>query len=257
MNSNIFNSLYSKYYDLTYANKDYSSEVSFFNALIKKFGTKNSKKIVSLGSGTLNHEKHLAKLGYEITAVDLSEKMVELANRKIDKENLQNIKVVVGNMMNWTPDQEYDVVLSMFNVVSYCQNLNELESVIKTAKKSLKKDGVLIFDCWNAKAVKKDPPKSRFVKFTDGKTELYRLTEATPLLSEDSINLDIELLEIKDGVLTGRETENHKVRAWNIADVKAILKRNGFEFKLSCQFGNMKLPISDKKWAMTIVAKSK
>lgn len=255
MLSTIFNSLHSKYYDLTYEKKDYAGEALFFDMLIKKYGRAGTKILASFGAGTLNHERFLSKKGYSITGVDFSDKMVALARQKIRTEKLKNITVEQGDMRNWKTDKKFDAVLSMFNVVSYCKNLKELEGVIKTAAGALEPKGVLIFDCWNATAVKKDPPKSRFVKFRQGKTELYRLTEASPIDDGEAIDLSIELIEIKKGGMTGRETEQHRVRSWHLRDIKKILRKNGFTFRLACQFGDAKLPISDKKWAMTIVAK--
>ena len=255
MKSAIFSSLHSKYYDLTYEKKDYAGEAFFFDSLIKKYGQAGTKTLASFGAGTLNHERHLLKKGYVIHGVDFSEKMIALARQKIRTEKLKNITVEQGDMRNWKSGKKYDAVLSMFNVVSYCKNLKELERIIATAGKTLVPKGVFIFDCWNAEAVKKDPPKTRFVKFIQGKTELYRLTEASPIDHGEAIDLKIELIEIKNGKMTGRETEKHRVRGWHLRDIKKILGKNGFTLRLACQFGNPKLPISDKKWAMTIVAK--
>ncbi|MDO8482529.1 MAG: class I SAM-dependent methyltransferase [bacterium] len=255
MKSTIFNSLHSKYYDLTYEKKDYAGEASFFDSLIKKYGRAGTKTLASFGAGTLNHERFLSKKGYSITGVDFSERMVALAKEKIKKEKLRDLTIEHGDMRFWKTDKKFDATISMFNVVSYCENLKELEQVIASAGNALAPKGVFIFDCWNAEAVKKDPPRTRFVKFTDGATELYRLTEATPIDGGEAIDLSIELLEIKKGKLTGRETENHRVRAWHLRDIKKLLDKNGLTLSIACQFGNAKLPISDKKWVMTIVAK--
>ncbi len=255
MKSTIFDSLHSKYYDLTYEKKDYAGEAAFFNKLIKKFGRAGTKTIASFGAGTLNHERHLLKKGYVIHGVDFSETMVALAKQKIKREKLQNITVEQGDMRAWKTNKKFDAVLSMFNVVSYCKNLKELERVVEVAGNALEPKGVFIFDCWNAEAVKKDPPRTRFVKFRQGRTELYRLTEATPTDHGEAINLSIELIEIKNGEITERETEKHRVHAWRLWDIKKILAKNGFSLRLACEFGNAKKPISDTKWAMTIVAK--
>src|SRR3989338_2393563 len=233
MKSTIFNSLHSKYYDLTYAKKEYAAEAIFFDSLIKKYGRANTKTLVSFGAGTLNHERFLSKKGYAITGLDFSEKMVALAKEKIKKEKLRELTIEHGDMRSWKTDRKFDAVLSMFNVVSYCNNLKELGKVIATATKALEPKGVFIFDCWNAEAVKKDPPRTRFVKFTDGTTELYRLTEATPIDGGEAIDLSIELLEIKNGKLTGRETENHRVRAWHLSDIETLIKKNGLPLSLA------------------------
>ncbi|MBI2476189.1 MAG: class I SAM-dependent methyltransferase [Candidatus Taylorbacteria bacterium] len=251
----IFNKLHSKYYDLIYGKKDYAGEALFFSSLLKKYGRPGAKTLASFGAGTLNHERCLLKKGYTIHGVDFSKGMVALARQKIKKERLRRVTIEHGDIRSWQTDKKFDAALSMFNVIGYCKNLKELEAVFITAARALKPKAVFIFDCWNAGAVKKDPPKTRFVKFRRGPTELYRLTDATPFGGGETINLKIELMEIKSGKITGRETEKHRVRAWKLGDIRKILRRHGFKLALACQFGNAKLPISDKKWAMAIVAK--
>ena len=73
MSSN-FN-LYSKYYNLLYADKDYKSESGYIQRLIKKYSP-NGKTILDLGSGTGKHGLELKKNGYDVFGIERSEGMV-------------------------------------------------------------------------------------------------------------------------------------------------------------------------------------
>jgi SAM-dependent methyltransferase len=250
----LFKSLYSKYYDLMYEGKDYVREALFFEKLLRRFG-KNIKNIGSIGAGTLNHEIHLAKKGFDIIGIDISPDMVFLANEKIKQGLIKNIGIEVGDMRNFSLKEKQDAILSMFNVLSYSKDLNELEEIFASVSENLKPDGLFIFDCWNRDAVRNDPPQSRWVKFKKDSSELYRLTKAMVKSSADSVLLSIELLEIENDILKSRDLEIHEVMSWSIGDIKMLLSKCKMELLHSSEFLDDEKPISDKKWAMCIVAR--
>ena len=76
----VFKKNYSQIYDVLYRNKNYFNEFNFIDRIIKKFN-KNSKTILELGCGTGSYTKFFLKK-YNVTAVDLSSAMLELAKKK-------------------------------------------------------------------------------------------------------------------------------------------------------------------------------
>jgi len=70
---------YAKYYDLIYKDKDYEKEVDFIENI---FWKNRPKKILEVGCGTGNYTKILLKRGYEVTALDISEDMLKIAEEK-------------------------------------------------------------------------------------------------------------------------------------------------------------------------------
>ena len=57
---------YSKYYDLIYNSKDYSSEADYVISLFKKYGNKIIN-VLELGSGTGNHANYFTSKNYNNT----------------------------------------------------------------------------------------------------------------------------------------------------------------------------------------------
>ena len=256
----LFKNFYAKHYDLMYAAKDYGREVDFYAGLIKKYGPAGARDVLSLGAGTLNHELILARQGFAIDGIEISPEMAILAAEKIKKEKLKNIRVIRADMRSFRTDKKYDAVLSMFNVVSYCEGLAGLEAVIAGAARALDPGGVLIFDFWNAEAVEKDPPQNRWAKFEKGDTQVYRLTAPRHDFvgtRPDAVcfDLEIEIMEFQKGRCTGRERERHRVCAWRMSDIKLILKKNGLRYEAGGRFLDMKKPISADDWPAVVVAK--
>ena len=76
---------YAAYYDLLYADKDYAAESDWIHGLIQDLRP-GASSLLELGCGTGGHALHLARKGYSITGIDLSERMVALANAHAGRE---------------------------------------------------------------------------------------------------------------------------------------------------------------------------
>ena len=73
----LFGAAYASAYDQLYVEKNYASECDMIEALLELGGVRRKKgKLLDLGCGTGNHAIPLARRGYEVTGVDLSEDML-------------------------------------------------------------------------------------------------------------------------------------------------------------------------------------
>ena len=129
---NVFNN-YADYYDLLYKNKNYSSEVEYVDLLIKKYFI-NAKSILDLGCGTGRHAVNLVQKGYDVCGVDISEKMISQAReRYLDK----NTSFFCNDIRFARLEKKFDVVISLFHVISYQITNNDLKQTFLTANEHL------------------------------------------------------------------------------------------------------------------------
>src|SRR5688500_11691972 len=105
----VFNDQYSKYYNLFYADKNYAAEVEYIHRTIKKFHPEASK-ILEFGSGTGGHGLLLQQYGYKMHGVELSAEMAKIASEK-------GYNCTVGNMLETSVDDTFDIVIALFHVV--------------------------------------------------------------------------------------------------------------------------------------------
>jgi ubiquinone/menaquinone biosynthesis C-methylase UbiE len=77
---NVFNH-YARYYDLLYRDKDYAGEAAFVHQQLARAGRAGST-MLELGCGTGRHALEFARHGWSVTGYDLSEGMVEQAQRR-------------------------------------------------------------------------------------------------------------------------------------------------------------------------------
>ena len=117
-----FGDLYSQYYDLLYSDKDYNEEVEYIDKLIK-LSTNDASTILDMGCGTGKHAELLCDKGYIVHGIDLSGSMLKIAEaRRKGKE--ERLSFSHSSIQELNLDKKFDVVTSLFHVMSY-QNSNE------------------------------------------------------------------------------------------------------------------------------------
>ena len=135
-----FGGLYSQYYDLLYSDKDYAGEVDYINKLIKE-NSNEAKSLLDLGCGTGKHAELLCNNGYIVHGIDLSEDMLEIAkNRRIDK--VDRLFFSRSNIQELELNKKFDVVVSLFHVISYQNSNDQLIKAFEVAKSHLKNNGI-------------------------------------------------------------------------------------------------------------------
>jgi len=110
---------------------------------------KDSPKILDLGCGTGNiAQKALNRFPEaEVTCLDLSENMIEIAKDKLS--SYENIEYIVGDFTQMELNTKYDVVLSSL-ALHHIPNDEEKEAMYKNIYETLEKDGVF----YNADVIK-------------------------------------------------------------------------------------------------------
>ncbi|MEK6872934.1 MAG: class I SAM-dependent methyltransferase [Nanoarchaeota archaeon] len=155
----VFKTDYARYYDLFNRNKDYGNEIIFLEQVFKKFSKCPVKSILDLGCGTGLHTQELVRRGYEVSGLDLSKEMIEIA-----KKRNPNASFYVGNMSNFDLVKnggKFDVIICMFSALGYLTENSQLESFFNCCKNHLKANGLLILDVWNGLGVMHELPSSR------------------------------------------------------------------------------------------------
>ena len=242
---------YSSYYNLLYKNKDYSKEVEYISHLIKKFSP-YAKTILDLGCGTGRHDELFAKRGYSVCGIDLSEKMLEEANKLAEKEKLSFVK---GDIRNIELNRTFDVVVSLFHVISYQSTNEDLINTFETAHKHLNNGGVFIFDCWYGPAVLSDRPTVRVKRLEEKSIELLRVAEPIIYPNENLVDVNYEII-VKDKHKGSCEVlnETHTMRYLFKPEIEIFMRNAGFSL-IRCEEWMSGNEPGFNTWAVTFLGK--
>lgn len=249
-----FESDYAHYYDLFNQGKDYSKEVDFIEQVFKKFWRKLNKikTILDLGCGTGLHSEELIKRGYEVTGLDLSEEMIEIAR----KRNLKGI-FHVGNMSNFNLNEKFDAIICMFSALGYLTENKQIEGFFKSCKAHLKENGALILDVWNGLGVMRELPSSR-EKIVE-REGLKIIRKSFPELdNKNHINkVKFNVKVFKGNELISEYNEDHEVRFFFPLELKKYMDDNNFEIIHLCPSFEIDEELTEKHWNMIAIGRLK
>lgn len=228
-----FSDLYSQYYDLLYQDKDYSAEVDYIDKLIKSY-LKNPKNLLDMGCGTGKHAELFCEKGFFVYGVDKSENMLKIAeNRRKGKEN--RLLFIKSNISDLNLEQKFDVVVSLFHVLSYHNFNDDVIQFFKTVKKHLNSNGIFIFDFWYGPAVLTDLPTVRIKRLENENIKVTRIAE--PYLNAQKNIVDVNyylFIEDKKNKSIIETKEIHRMRYFFDTELELILEKLGF--KILCKY---------------------
>ncbi len=223
---NQFGNLYSQYYDLLYSDKDYIGEVEYINNLIKST-CPQAKSILDMGCGTGKHAELFCDKGYKVHGIDLSVDMLKIAEtRRINKED--KLSFSHSNIHELNLDKKFDVVVSLFHVMSYQNSNEELIKAFEIAKNHINKDGIFIFDFWYGPAVLTDLPTTRIKRLENNQIKVTRLAEPLLHAQENIVDVNYDVfIENKISKKIIEKKELHKMRYFFDIELELICKKVG------------------------------
>ncbi|MFW6083556.1 MAG: class I SAM-dependent methyltransferase [Thermoplasmatota archaeon] len=178
-----------------------------------------SMDVLDLCCGYGRHSIELAKRGFNVTGVDLTEHYLEHAKKRAEEEDL-DIEFVHDDMREFKRDEEFDVTLNLFTSFGYFEDESENVKVLENVYESLKPHGKFVLDVMGKEII------ARIFKEKD-----WKETEDGFVLMERSVERDWTWLknrriEIKDGDKTEIEFSHWLYTA---KELKEMLEEVGFE----------------------------
>lgn len=248
---------YSYYYNLFYKDKDYVGEAEKIHQLIKKYQDGSEiNTILNLGSGTGRHDIELAKLGYHVHGIDLSKQMIELAKEKNQKENM-NCCFNIGDVRNYRNQTKYDIIVSLFHVMSYQTQNKDIVQSFATVNAEIKHGGIFLFDAWYGPGVLSDKPSVRIKEIEDEQNSIVRI--ASPIIYPNHNRVDVcykVLITNKDTNITSKIEEIHKMRYFFKPEIKEYLEKNELELIDCIDCNTLQEPTFDS-WTVYFIVRKK
>jgi SAM-dependent methyltransferase len=176
---------YALFYDDLYQDKSYATEAAWVASKIREVHPE-AHTLLDVGCGTGKHARELASLGFEVTGIDRSPQMIGHA---VATSN-SSISFAVGDLVTLDLDRKFDVVTSLFHVVSYQTTNVALAKSVDNLLRHAHDGGVVIFDFWHGPGVLSDPPAVRVKRVVGKEHDIVRVAEPSHDFDRSLVDVD-------------------------------------------------------------------
>ena len=129
-----------KYYDLIYANKNYSGEVESIHEITSQYKTSPDNKLLDMACGTGRHIEYFKKY-YDVIGCDLNQDMLMVAKQKHPE-----IMFIHSDMTTLEIEPRFDIITCLFGAINYLPDITSLHSAVESFAKHLVSGGIVIIE---------------------------------------------------------------------------------------------------------------
>jgi len=247
----VFNE-YAKFYDALYEDKDYYGEVDYLERLFNKYATKPVATILDLGCGSGGHAIQLAERGYKVTGVDRSDEMLTIARQKTNAGNLEYIH---SDLINIDLGKKFDVVISMFAVLSYVTENRDLLKAFQVIAKHLQPGDIFFFDAWFGPAVLSERPTDRYKITTQSNERIIRFAHPQMNVMSHTVTVNYKVIHISGKQIIEEIEESHQMRFFFPLEIEQYLSSSSFKLLSMHPFMDEEHSMTERDWSMAVVAR--
>lgn len=242
---------FSLVYDLLMDNTPYETWCEQVTAILQRQGIGSGELVLDLGCGTGTLTELMAKAGYDMIGIDLSQEMLTRAIEKRDASGL-SILYLLQDM------REFELYGTVKAVISVCDSVNYLleeEDVVETFRlvnNYLDPKGLFIFDF------------NTVHKYRDviGDTTIAENREDCSFIWENYYHEEERINEyeitffIKEGEYYRKFEETHYQRGYTTDEMIAFLEKAGMEF-VSMKDADTLMEVTQDSERVRMVAREK
>ncbi|MGB9665673.1 MAG: class I SAM-dependent methyltransferase, partial [Ignavibacteria bacterium] len=162
----------SHFYFLLYQKRNEEEAKLFFELIKKNISINSDWKILDFCCGYGRLSKVIAREGFYVTGVDLSEKFIQQAIEESKKENL-SIEFINCDARNFNGNEKFNLGISFFTSFGYFSD-EENELTFKNLVRSISKNGWIVFDYFNPDFVLRNLIEKESFEIDNYKIEIRR-----------------------------------------------------------------------------------
>ena len=243
--------LLAPFYDSINADIDYSGWADFIEEVFRRESKNTPELVLDLGCGTGKMTLELASRGYDMTGIDLSCEMLDVA-RAAAEEQGKDVLWISQDMREFERYGTVDAAVSCLDCINHLTKPSDVKKTFDLIHNYLIPDGIFIFDI-NGKAKFENVYADRsYVMETDGAMCIWQNN-----YNQRSHLCDFYITLFNDeGGAYARYDEIQRERMYTIAALKKKLIGAGFEF-IGAYADYSFTPATDDNERIYIVARCK
>ncbi len=186
---------------------------------VKVLALEPGARVLDLACGHGRHSLELARRGYRVTGLDLSEPSLAIARETASQAGL-DVEFIHGDMREIPFTGEFDAVINLFTAFGYLESEAEDQRVLDSVARALKPGGGFLIDTINALWLFRHFEPHGWQELEDG-TLLLEDRRYNPLTGRNEVTWQ---LIHPDGT---RHQQAHSLRLYTLVELAAMLRRAG------------------------------
>ena len=208
-------------YDRLTNDVDYEATVEFYMQILAREGVK-PRTVVDLACGTGSVTEILARKGYDVLGVDMSEDMLTVAAMKLMEQGFMP-RFSCQLLQELRLPKAVDMAVCALDSLDYILNPDDCKEAIRRAYKALNPGGIFIFDV-------NTPEKLRAMDgqvFLDEDDDVYCVWRGEFDRETNICSYGMDLFQ-REGDTWRRSFEEHREYAYSREQLEGFLKDAGF-----------------------------
>ncbi|MGI6037189.1 MAG: class I SAM-dependent DNA methyltransferase [Limnochordia bacterium] len=215
-------SVLSAYYD-GLIGVDYDLWLSYIQRVLAEYGLDKPGQVLDLACGTGEMTLRLARLGWDVTGVDVSIDMLAMAENKLRAQGLSAAFLHQDMRFLATPGS-FDLVLCCCDALNYLLSPWQLQRTFQRVRSCLRPGGLFIFDLNTPYKLAHVYGNSSFgINFDD-----YSLIMECDYNDDQVCHIELTFF-LPQGGLYRKITEDHYQRAYSQGEVLDLLRQTGWQ----------------------------
>lgn len=137
--------LLAPFYDSINADIDYKKWANFIESILKREMKIKPELVLDLGCGTGRMTLELSRRGYDMTGIDYSTEMLDVARSAAEAEG-QDILWLCQDMREFELYGTVDAAVCCLDCINHIEDISDVEKCFKLVHNYLIPDGIFIFD---------------------------------------------------------------------------------------------------------------
>jgi cyclopropane fatty-acyl-phospholipid synthase-like methyltransferase len=136
-----------------YRHRNDEDAVKLVNLILNNVEIKLGSNVIDLASGAGRHSILFAEKGFNVTSVDLSENLLEVARKTSEKLGLK-INFVNADLRNFCITSRFDLAVNLFTSFGYFNSDKQNYSLFSTAYNLLNDNAFFVLDFFNSNYIR-------------------------------------------------------------------------------------------------------
>jgi SAM-dependent methyltransferase len=253
----VFEAQYADQYDQLYSAKNYGEECDLVEAAIARHAHSRPSSILDVGCGTGGHALELARRGFRLTGVDLSDHMLQHARAKSAALPIgQRPAWLQGDARTFAASGPFDMAIMMFAVIGYLTRNEDALQGLRNIRRHLQPGALFACDFWYGPSVLSDRPTDRVKLLTTPAGQVIRTTQTRLDILTHTAEVSFMLWSTAGDRIVSETRETHTMRYFFPQEFALLLSQSGFSMLSISAFPSIDAPLTDATWNAFVVARA-